>query len=293
MKMKRIAAFALVLALALSLCACTVRPQKMKTWNFDFSETVTELDVSEVHCDVILKVSPDKGCHVEIYDVDTSRHEAEVKNGTLILEGEAVSHSNFIGLFSLFSSRKACTVTISLPAGSYDSLDLATVSGDVKIPDDFSFTGDVEITTTSGDVDMEPESCSDVEITTVSGDLELEDMICKSLRVMTTSGDLRLENVEAIRMILDTTSGDVALDRTVTDTLEAQTVSGDVTLEKIDTETAEIETVSGDVKGTLRRDMDVTAKTTSGTVRVPDGGSEGTCRVETVSGDIFLQVNKG
>jgi len=292
MKRFKIAALLLALACVVTLTSCVpLRARDMKTWNFDFTETITALDLTDVSCDIVLKTSKDSGCHVEITDYEKTEHTAKVKNGTLILEAD--HKFNIVGLpFTTFFNQPR-KVTVSLPEGTYVSLNAAVVSGDVSIPDDFGFTGDVRITTVSGDVKIEAESCEGLSVKTVSGDVHVGETRCKTAGFDTTSGDVELDDLEVKGVLeMNSISGDLKLNEVKADGVTVTTVSGNVRLEKLDAESLSVKTTSGDVTGSLAQSMDIDTDTTSGDVNVPSGGGEGHARIHTTSGDIHLTIDK-
>ncbi len=292
MKIRKMILAVLMAALVLTLTGCvsSLRPGNIVEKNWDFTETVRDIDISEVSCDVEFLVSGDGGCHVMARDFEKVIRTVEVTGGTLRIESTEFPVRNGFLSFGFFEDKKQ-KIEVSLPAGEYESLQIATVSGDVEIPKDFSFGGDFSIESVSGDAALEPGKCGDFSYTSVSGDLRLNRTSCGSVRIATTSGDLKLNGVDAGgKLTVETISGEISLKAVRADDTDLGTTSGDVTLDDLDTGSLKVGTVSGDVTGTLASDIRIKADSTSGTIRIPDtlkdSGSSNT--VTTVSGDISL-----
>lgn len=112
-----------------------------------------------------------------------------------------------------------------------------------------------------------------VDVDTVSGDVYLDDMALRDLTVASTSGDIYLNSV------------------TAENAMDLDSVSGYVWLWNCDGNSVTIDTVSGDVTGYFLTPKNFQASSTSGSVNAPrPDKTAGTCRVATVSGDIWLDL---
>ena len=235
---------------------------------YEFTEDIENIHIEAVECDVQLITSSDGKCHVTVYDSEDIYHKVNAENGVL----EIIRHddrkwweSMDIDFFS-----EEMVITVALPKNEFDKLYAESVSGDVKIGQEFSFDS-AELITTSGDVDFSGEAETEIEVSTVSGDI-------------TISG------VETDVAFIETTSGEVKLKSVIADKTEITSVSGDITFDSCDGEEFDVDTTSGDVKGTLLSGKDFVTDTVSGDIDLPKAEENGTFNVATVSGDIKLKT---
>ena len=235
---------------------------------YEFTEDIENIHIEAVECDVQLITSSDGKCHVTVYDSEDIYHKVNAENGTL----EIIRYDDRkwwermdIDFFS-----EEMVITVALPKNEFDKLYAESVSGDVKVGQEFSFDS-AELITTSGDVDFSGEAETEIEVSTVSGDI-------------TISG------VDTQRAFIETTSGEVKLKSVIADKAEITSVSGDITFDGCDGKEFDIETTSGDVKGTLLSGKDFSTDTVSGDIDLPKAEENGTFNVVTVSGDIKLKT---
>jgi|GEM_PF-4174969 len=114
---------------------------------------------------------------------------------------------NFPGWFNWGKRTKDLIVSVSLPAGFAEKLELKSVSGSLKLTD----------------IDV-PE----LELKSVSGRIELSDIRSSQTDLETVSGNVNLHEVLADRLTVKTTSGSVKAE-VPTGSLEIRSVSGEVT----------------------------------------------------------------
>ena len=223
-------------------------------------------------------------------------HEVCLENGTLrILRNKEPLPRR------LFSSQSG-EMTLYLPRGCYESLDITTASGNMEIQQDFAsvrvsgassditlsgtFGGRVDIQTASGDVELNGVFGDTLQVQTASGDVALTGRFSGADQVQTRSGEIEAREAGFGSIGLRTASGDVALHNVLADTLEIHCASGDLDLNRVCGQTLVLESKSGDMdlmdtlsKGSFR------CKTVSGDMelRRVDGPD---MDLETVSGDI-------
>ncbi|MBQ1272255.1 MAG: DUF4097 family beta strand repeat protein [Clostridia bacterium] len=210
----------------------------------------------------------------------------------------------------LFTFRSP-TVTVRLPKGTYEALTVRTSSGKITVADGFTFST-ATVTATSGDVRY----CSDggnLNLSATSGEVELNGVSAETLQAKVSSGDLVVNSVTAKRLTLSGSSGsiyvnDAALSESLSVKLSSGTVtlaktvskgdfsatvtSGGVYLDRCDGKKIDIKTTSGSVRGTLLSEKIFNAKATSGSVRVPDStpNAQGICNINTTSGSINISL---
>lgn len=228
-------------------------------------------------------------------------HEVSLENGTLrILRNKEPLPRR------LFSNQSG-EMTLYLPRGCYESLDITTASGNMEIQQDFAsvrvsgassditlsgtFGGRVDIQTASGDVELSGVFGDTLQVQTASGDVALHNVLADTLEIHCASGDLDLNRVCGQTLVLGSKSGDMDLvDTLAKGSFRCKTVSGDMELRRVDGPDMELETVSGDISGFLLHGKHFTTRTVSGDLALCGGTPEGTCRIVTVSGDVRLEL---
>lgn len=138
---------------------------------------------------------------------------------------------------------------------------------DIYIPKNYS--NSINITTTSGDLDISKMKFNDLILGTVSGDIKLNDLILKNLVANTTSGDLDSINVSSDKLVFNSTSGDIEVGNACED-IQVNTISGDIDVSYKDyNNDISANTVSGDIKLILpkKSEFQLDAKTVSGDLR--------------------------
>lgn len=193
-------------------------------------------------------------------------------------------------------------LTLYLPKGQYQALDVTTASGDIEVRQDF---GTVHITGASSDVTLAGTYSGKVTVQTASGDVSLEGVFGGELEVLTASGsqnlkgrfafgklrsasgDMELSGASfAEDLTTETASGDMTLSNVLARGLRLRSASGDVHMERVCAETLNVESRSGDMD--LERVLskgDFLCKTTSGDVSLESCDSP-QMGFTTVSGDI-------
>lgn len=280
-----------------------------ETNTYEIAEDFQSIHIQTNEHNITLQPSADGSCRLICTDSDRVTHSMAVENGTLtVRRTDNRRWYQHIGIY--LGEDDELSVTLFLPKDRYDALYAKSVSGDITLPDGFSFA-ELELTSTSGEIMVQSSSASKLSVSTVSGDIELSGttaqtltvcstsgetdlsrLTAESLRVQTTSGDQELQELQiAGPAELETTSGEVALKDTLANSVQIQTVSGDIALKNADASAFTVKTGSGWVEGTLRSGKLFTVHTTSGSIRVPDPDpAGGTFDVTTVSGDVTLKI---
>ena len=254
---------------------------------YPVSGNFTNVSVTDYYADVQFRVSRDGSVSVVTRDAADVTHTVRVEGNTLTVTRPEPS----VGQRLFHHDDDDPEVTIYLPAGNYGALTVSNSSGDIESAAQLGFasanlttvSGDIDLNgsvggkvvcnTTSGDVELRSPTIGDVEINTTSGDAELNDSYIQSLKVVSVSGDASLERVTA--------SGAVTI----------ETTSGDVELERSDAASLTISTTSGEVEGSLLSGKNFAVSSSIGRVSVPTSDpAGGPCTVTTTSGDIRLTV---
>ena len=151
----------------------------------------------------------------------------------------------------------------------------------------------VSIGVTSGDVELHALQVEKaLELSATSGDVQLFDCRCDRLDAGATSGSFSLKGCAGREFELGATSGELCAEDCRCDTLTATATSGDISV-RCEAKEIRLESTSGSIRcEKVSALCDVSIDTTSGTVRLNllDTSSDQRIRIETTSGDVYLDV---
>ena len=226
---------------------------KVEAFEKVIEEPFSDIEVVEVSADVELRPAADGKCRISYSESERDPLEIRVKNGKLSLVRKS-SKGNHLFFFSLgFDSQKMDSTVLYLPPSVCQTLHVETVSGSIQL---------------ASSLPVET-----VELSAVSGSIQARELTPKRLSLEAVSGELALEEVRADEKIsCETTSGDIRLTRCDAQELTLESVSGDITAELLTAKQIHTDTVSGDVNAPSAQN------------------ANGTCRAETVSGDITIRI---
>ena len=153
------------------------------------------------------------------------------------------------------------------------------MSGDIKLKGKIS-TNNINMKTTSGDIEMNFLNSTSIEINSVSGDIDSRTIEGKETKINTTSGDIELEWIKS--------------------EVEVISVSGDVELDHFSPiGNSNFKTTSGEIEVMLDKKASVKlhGDSVSGDIRFPHsesilGSGENSISFKTVSGDINVKVTQ-
>ena len=199
-----------------------------------------------------------------------SQESAQIDCSSRVLKIEHKKGSG--GIHFGFGIRTGGYIELYLPDSYKTTLDMNLVSGDVSIEKGF---GSCTVNTVSGDITI-GEWNGSLVLETVSGDVDASGLVASDqTEVTTTSGDVDLQ--------FSTFAGK----------LDVDTVSGDVDLQLPETAefSFEIHTISGEFRNDENEKLSYSYKKKNKQIDGSRGeNSENAIRVETVSGDIDLNI---
>ena len=265
------------------------------------------IEIQTDEADVSFYLSEDGEVRVVCFEPEKVKHEVLVENGTLKIT--SVDTRKWSDRVTFFSS-KSPSVKVYLPKEAYASLSVTSSTGDVTVPDGFSF-GDVSVTVSTGRVLMEASSSGSMKITASTGDIRLTGVFAKQMdlsvstgrihaqdievegafSVKTSTGKTVLTDVKCQTLFTKGSTGDLILKNTVaSDSFTIERNTGDVYFENSDAPEISVKTSTGDVTGTLRTEKIFRTETSTGRIKVPDTVSGGVCRITTSTGDIKIEI---
>lgn len=231
----------------------------------DFADIQIHADISDIR----FAVSDDFNCKVVSRHRDYMEFSAEIKDSVLVIrETDQRQWYEHIGIFFGNSGE----LTVYLPKGTYHNLFAETDTGDITVPQEYTFDS-AELHTDTGDIRYK----GDVE-----GDLKVE----------TDTGDVILEGINTTGNItLETDTGDITLKNVISKKLKIEADTGDILLNKCDAEHIKAETDTGDVTGSLLTDKIFIVDNSTGKVIVPESIGSDKCEIFSSTGDVRITVD--
>ena len=285
------------------------RAGKMETNTYPVSDPFTSVSVTDTVSDIRFEQSKAGECRVECVEDSKLKHVVTVENGVLtVLQKDERRWSDHIGMFT-----EPTSVTIYMPGGEYDSLNVKTDTGDVDVPADFSF-GTLRIESDTADIACLAGASESAEFATDTGDIRIGHTLLENLKMKTDTGRITIESVSLSGGIqissrtgsvgltditcsgadITTTTGRVTLTRClISGKLDIETDTGDVLLDAADADEIEIDTDTGDVTGTLLSEKIFFVESNTGKIEVPRSMTGGPCEIETSTGDVKISVAEG
>ena len=182
------------------------------------------LIVKTVGDDIVLVNSGDDLVHLEFENVDVDSY--NIKNDSE--HGVYVNYmkTKFFGL----NRRKSGTITVRVPEGKvFDKVEITTTSGDHNI--NVLEGNQVLFSTVSGDADIHNVKANSFDLNTVSGDFDINRIEADKIAFNTVSGDIDVNEIVANRILIDSVSGDVCVSKTDCSSVSGNSVTGDLKLD--------------------------------------------------------------
>ena len=256
--------------------------------------------------DIVFKLSENGKFSAVCEEMSKAKHSVLVEDGTLKIVAE--DKRGWIDHISFFS--KHLTMTVYLPTAALGSLKIDCGTGDVLIPEAFTFA-DVDIEVSTGNVTCKAPECGSMKIKTSTGDIKLEgvraekidlsvstgkitgnSINCRgALTAKVSTGKITFTDVNCKSFASDGSTGDITLKSVVAEELmNIKRTTGDVRFEGSDAAEIIVNTSTGDVTGALRTDKVFTANTSTGRKSVPLGNTGGKCTITTTTGKIDIKI---
>ncbi len=240
---------------------------KFLTNTYEVSGEFNKISIDSFTTDVEFIFTENEKCKVVCFEEEKLKHSVSVSEGTLVIKTEDFRKwYDHIGI-----SFTVPKMTVYLPDSEYESLNLKTATGDVKLPKEFSFDK-IEINGDTCDIECNASASSLIEIKTDTGDIELSNITAGEVKATVSTGDVYFNNL-AVKGKITVISN-----------------TGDVSLERSDADEIYINTDTGDVKGTLLTAKVFFTETSTGDVSVPKTVTGGRCEIKTSTGDIEVKI---
>lgn len=313
----------LIAASCLVLIGCILFGGMMIKLNWNFSSLSTEKYETNIHrveeafgditvetstADILFQLSDVNSCIVTCYEPENTRHCVAVEDGRLTVRIE--DHKKWYEYIGFHFSKPK--ITLELPQAQYNSLVIRENTGDIEIPEVFSFST-IDITASTGDIKNLASATEGVRITTSTGNIQVENMETNALTLsvstgkitasninchadMTltvTTGNTVLTNVQCKNLVSTGDTGDLYLRNVVAkEVFSIERSTGDVKFEGADAAEITVKTDTGRVSGTLLTEKVFITETDTGRIRVPKTISGGKCEITTDTGDILIEIGE-
>lgn len=254
--------------------------------SYAVSEEFTDISI---HTDTarITFVPADGAARVDCREEEHAGHTVGVRDGTLEIKVKVQKKwYHFIGI-----NFDVPSLTVYLPAGAYGKLNIKSSTGDVDIPEEFSFES-MDISLQTGDVSSGADVTGAMKLKTNTGHIAVTDVTCGGeVNVQVTTGKSTLTNVNCASLISTGNTGHMTLKNVIaTEGFSIKRSTGDVKLEGCDAAEIYITTDTGDVTGSLLTEKVFITKTSTGRVNVPGTTTGGKCKITTSTGNIQITI---
>ncbi len=275
---------------------------------YEVTNTFTNINIDVSTSDIEFAVSEDSTVKVEVTETPNKYHTIEVINGVLTVK--CIDKRNFYEKF--FNFKRDYKATIYMPAVEYDNLTVKSSTGNVTIPEGFTFNkidlklnvGDTKIRSnvidsasfilSTGNADIADMTLNIFYISSSVGDITLNNIIAQeTITVASSTGDTTLNNIKCKSLDVTSSTGNIELTDTIADDTIALSASvGDIFINDSDAGTINIKTSTGDVNGTFLTNKIIFAETELGNVNVPHLTTGGKCKIKTSTGDIKISIKE-
>ncbi len=284
---------------------------KLSTFNYETNEheirdSFVNISVKTDTADIQFIPYDGGNCKVVCCENSKTKHDVYVKEGTLTVQvTDDRKWYDYIGIQwgkskitvylpeTVYASLyiKESTGNIDIPQTfSFDSIDIATSTGDVK--NAASASGDVKISTSTGNIHLNNITAGSLTLSVTTGNVTASDIACVGdLSIRVSTGKTNLANVSCANLLSTGSTGDIILKNVVaSEKLSVERSTGDVKFDSSDASELFVETDTGDVTGTLLSDKVFIVQTDTGKIDVPKTITGGRCEVTTDTGDIKIGI---
>lgn len=290
---KRILPVALLVCLlsfSTLFASCRILSQKLisadyETYTYPAEGEFTKIEIDTRVTDVTFALAEDGETRVVCEEPEELHHTVKVEDETLKIALEGTKSWSFY--------TKDMTMVVYLPATEYDSLRVENRTGDISIPAGFSFE-DLAIEVSTGSVEIVGASAKKMNLISSTGKISLAKVTCEgTISISVSTGKALLNDVTCKNLNSTGSTGNLELcDVVASESFSLKRSTGNIHFERCDAEAITVETSTGKVVGTLRSDKIFIAKSSTGSVNVPETISGGVCKITTSTGRIEIEIEE-
>ena len=226
---------------------------------------------------------------VECEESETLYHTVEVVDGVLTIK-QVGDEQKWYEYISIFNGFQGPGVIVYLPVGVYNSLNIQTVSGSIKVEEGFTFEG-ANLKSTSSSIYCASHIAGDLHVKNTSGSITVIGGVDGNLMVAGVSGGIEIKNATPTSVTIKNTSGGIDLINVVcSGSCKIENGSSSIELKNCDAASFDLKTVSGGIRASILSGKTYDCHSTSGGVHVPENTEGGTFKAKTTSGGIRVEV---
>lgn len=281
---------------------------KYETNTHNISEKFNEISLITNTSDIRFQPSDDGQCKIICYEEEKQKHTISVQDNRLSIQiNDERKWFNHIGI-----NLKSPKITVYIPSGEYGNLAVRSSTGDVYIPNNFSFHS-IFIKTSTGHITNNASATDTMQIQTTTGSIKTENILAGKIELSVTTGDIKARSINCngeFKINVDTgdtkivdakcntltsigDTGDLTLQNVISEAkISIERSTGDVELKQCDASELHIKTTTGDVGGSLCSEKVFIVNTSTGRIDVPKTMTGGKCEISTSTGDIELIITK-
>ena len=274
----------------------------------EIDESFNDIEIKLQTANLELIKTDEVKTKLEISERKKVTHYAKVESNKLIV-GVKDERKWFEKLFTFDFN---LSVTIYLPSDTYDNLQVRSSTGNVKIPNDFTFNT-LKADLDTGNVTIKSNVTNLVDVKTSTGNSFLESLTSLNVKVKASTGNINLVSVKALDLIdVEASTGDIKLIDTLSLGLKAKTSTGnirlirhisemdmnlrastgDIKFEDSDSYNIDAKTSTGSITGTLLTGKTFITESDTGKITVPPSTTGGSCKLVTDTGRINIQIKE-
>ena len=240
------------------------------TNTYDVGEGFTRVELDIDTADVRLEPAADGRCRVVCVEQEKYPHTVTVQGGTLIVR--APKDHKWLDSMNIGLLTHSPSVTVYLPAAAYESLQVEADTGRVVLVPGLAFE--------TVDVDAD------------TGSVSVDGVDVKTLKISNDTGRIKVANMTPQTAELEADTGSIEVtDVVCAGDLRCEENTGSIRLQDVDGANLYLKADTGSISGTIRTEKVFYAKSSTGSVKVPEGTSGGRCEAETSTGSIRLSIS--
>ncbi len=279
-----------------------------KTNTYEISEEFKNISINTDTADIFIIPSEGESCKVVCYEQEKMKHSVAIQDDTLTIK---VVNSrkliDYIGFSYSFPK-----ITVYLPEEHYASLQIDTDTGNVEVPDNFSFeeirvtddTGDIKcrasasglikIETVTGDINVDGISAGELNLYLSTGEVNVTSVTCEgNVSVDVDTSDVKLTDITCKSVASNGSTGYIKMKNVIAfETFTVMRDTGKVIFDGCDAADISVRINTGDVTGTLLTEKVFITETDTGDIDVPKTVTGGRCEIITETGNIKIEIMK-
>lgn len=280
---------------------------KYRTETIEIRENFSNISINTDTEDITFISAANGKCRVEFCEHEKVMPLASVQDGTLSIGTQ--NTRKWYEQVSLFLGTPK--ITVYLPQSEYASLVIEESTGDIVIPEDFSFesigikvsTGDVDcdassegltrIKTSTGHIHAKNISAGELDLSVSTGRIEISSADCEgNMNVTVGTGRSMLKDVACKDLISTGSTGDINMENVIASgNISITRSTGDVKFDHCDAAELSVITDTGNVTGSLLSEKIFITESHTGRIEVPETTSGGKCKITTDTGKIIITID--